>query len=274
MSLLEKLMKPRLIACTACLQPNQKGNCLPLDIATKVIIQSGTAGLVYHVATDHDSINDLSDYGWSFFDLLKNLPELENYVMLSNTSRAKSAQEAIYRAYVGVKTFQVIPHSQEQTQPIIKLEVLTDSLQCNNSEVLKAVKELKNDGFEVIPLISPDLGAIQDCVEFGVSLARVLVGRIGSLTGVKEKSRLASLTANAPIPLIFEGGHGNINHVKESFQLGASAVLLNSAILKSPSPPEFVLKVRETIDNLGMPPFRIGGKKSEFQNSFDRRAFS
>jgi len=248
----EQVIKPiiesKIITCTACLHPNLKGTCLDLTTTVKVIIGSKTRSLVYHVPLDNKSLEDLNCYNWSFIDLLENLPN-RDYFLLSNTSRSKNTEDAIERALAGAAVFNGLPHSFHQKNPIIKLEVLNDSLKSDDEDVIAALDTLiKKYKFVVFPLISPNVNSLEICIELGAPLIRILSGKIGSMSGLLNKNYLRQLAKKSTVPLFFEGGIGTPTHVKEALNLGASGVLINTAFQRSINPVQLAKDVRSTID--------------------------
>jgi thiazole synthase len=229
------------------LYPRHKGLCLPFDTALKVVLESRTGCLVYHVPTDVSSVQDVAGYTWSFSDLLNALP-IDEYILLSNTSRASTAEQAVNKANDGLALFSKMRHAQKQTKPAIKLEVLSVDLNSVDNEVLRATEILIKDGFDVLPLVSPKEASIEACVALGVPVIRLLVGQIGSMSGFTNKKQLSQLVSRIPTPVFFEGGLGSVNDVREAIQLGAYGVLLNTAIRRAKDPIAFVKDVRKVLD--------------------------
>ena len=248
---IENLLKSRFIACVACLYPGRKGDCMPINAALQVIRESRTNCLVYHTPTEYSAIQD-SAGNWGFMDLVNAISDIDEYVFLSNTSRAATAEDAIAMADVSLKTFHLIKHPKNQDRPIIKLEVLDDNLNSINDEVLKATSVLINKGFEVIPLLSPNETSIAEVISMKVPAIRLHVGRIESMSGILNKEQLSEIVKQISVPVIFEGGLRNVEDVKEAMRLGAHGVLLNTAIRKSTDPVALVKDVRKVLDLLSI----------------------
>ena len=251
MKSIEILFKSRFIACVACSFPGRKGDCMPINDAIQVIRESRTNCLVYHIPTEYSAIQNIAG-DWGFMDLVNAISNIDEYVFLSNTSRAATAEEALAMAEVSLKTFHLIKHPKNQDRPIIKLEVLDNNLNSIDDEVLKATDILTNKGFEVIPLLSPNKDSIAAVIGMGVSAIRLLVGQIESMSGILNKKQLSEIVKKIPIPVIFEGGLRNVEDVKEAIQLGAHGVLLNTAIRKSTDPVALVKDVRKVLDLLSL----------------------
>lgn len=268
---LNNIIRSRLIACASSLHPGRRGTCLDLPTAVDVIRLSGSGALVYHIPCNCTDPNDLDDYNWTFLDLLHSLGNISSYDILANTSRSANAAEAINTARTSIKFFHIIHDlCSHQPQPIIKLEVLDSFLNSVDIEVITATKELvENDKLTVIPLISPDIKTIFLCADIGVPMIRILSGKIGSLSGMQHEQGLRKLISQSPIPVILEGGFGTIDHVKQAFDIGATAVLLNAAFRFSGDPSALALKLRKLIDSIS-----IAGEHNSEQSVDNRRTHS
>lgn len=220
---------------------------MPLSLAVKTIAASKTHAIVYHVP-DENSLDDLSAYKWSIYDLLNELPP-NRYLLLANTSRAKTAQEAIKRARSSRDIFKSLPHAPDQNEPIIKIEVINDEFESDDEAVLSATDTLINkDGLVVLPLISRNEQSVISCLDLGVPFVRVLSGQITSMTGIKGASELKNLARRVPGPLFFEGGFGTLAHVRAALNLGAAGFLMNTAFHRSKNPVLLAEQVRSIID--------------------------
>jgi thiazole synthase len=225
---------------------------MDLQNAADVITESKTRSLVYNIystSEDIESITELSEYAWSISDLIRKLLPRE-YILLANTSRAGSSEEAIKKAIISRLVFKGLLHREDQQEPIIKLEVLDKSLQSDDDAVLQAMEVLiSRYDMTVFPLISPSSKTLNACYELGVPMVRILAGKIGSLEGLIDKPKLRKLAAESEIPLFFEGGLGTADHAKEAFNLGATGVLMNAAFQRSERPIELAKSVRKVIDS-------------------------
>jgi thiazole synthase ThiGH ThiG subunit len=250
--LARSVIESKIIACVASCHPGKKACCMDLQNAAGVITESKTRSLVYNIystSAESESITELSDYAWSFSDLLSKLQPRE-YVLLANTSRAGSSKEAIEKALISRSIFKGLRHPKNQQEPIIKLEVLDRSLQSEDEAVLRATDVLiSRYDMTVFPLISPSSKTLKRCSELGVPMVRILAGKIGSLQGLIDKPKLRKLAEESEIPLFFEGGLGTADHVKEAIDLGATGVLMNAAFQRSDSPIELAKSVRSVIDS-------------------------
>jgi thiazole synthase ThiGH ThiG subunit len=247
---ISNIIRSRLIACVSSLHPGKRGGCLDLPTAIDVIRLSRSGALVYHIPSDCTDPRDLVDYSWTFLDLLHSLDNIVSYDILANTSRSANAAEAITTARISVEFFYIIRDlCSHQLQPIIKLEVLDSTLKSVDLEVINATRELvNNDKLIVIPLISPNIKTLVSCADIGVPMVRILSGEIESLCGLQREEELKELISQSPIPIILEGGFGTIEHVRRAFNIGAAAVLLNSAFRFSNNPSALALELRKFID--------------------------
>lgn len=248
-TILSRLTRSRLIACTATWHPGRKATCLDLNSAVDVIQESRTGALVYHVPSMLEEPLELSAYGWSFTDLLDRLENTSDVAILANTSCARNADQAIESARVASGAFGMMRNLVQQDRPIIKLEVFDSTLSIDNESVLEAtMKLMTEDGLTVLPIVSPDLKWIAECVEINVPLVRVLVGKIGSLSGITCDADLRQLSAFSPVPLFFEGGLATPAHVRTAFRLGAHGVLMNSAFHRAQRPGLLARQIRLAVD--------------------------
>ena len=242
---LARILGSRFIACVACLHLRRRGRCLDLETAAKIVHTSRTAALVYHVPREFDG---LQSFGWSFADLLDRVGNREHYVLVANTARAASTDEAIRQAFDSRDVFLSLEHSTSQTNPVIKLEVLRENLTTNDAAVVAALRELVSSNLDVIPLVSPTLDAVRSCANAGATVVRILTGRIGSLNGISQSAHLRQLVSQSPVPLFFEGGISSPDDVAQALDLGAAGVLVNTAFHESPDPVALCASMRYVLD--------------------------
>lgn len=249
---LNNIKKSKIMACVASLHPGRTGTCLDFDKSVAVIRASAAGSLVYHVPVRDMDQKAFSEYHWSFPMLLRHLGDTSMFDILVNTSGATDASSAVSIARDGVLAFATIaslcPH---QSNPIIKLEVLNKDLYSNDTEAIRASKELMAiDKLTVIPLVSANIDSVIKCAEVGVPMVRVLSGAIGTMGGIIDERLLGQIIRRSPIPVIVEGGIGTVGHVMQAFRLGATAVLMNSAFRNVSDPIQLALDIRQAIDSL------------------------
>ena len=161
-----------------------------------------------------------------FFNLLSKLP----CQILPNTAGCYSATEAINTAYLAREIFNT---------NWIKLEVIGDdyTLQPNSLELLKATKQLVNDGFIVFPYCTDDLIICQELVNLGCSILMPMASPIGSGQGLLNPYNLSLLRDRfTDVNLIIDAGIGKPSDAALAMELGFDGVLLNSAVSQAVDP--------------------------------------
>ena len=150
-------------------------------------------------------------------------------ILLPNTSGARNASEAIRLARLaramGCGNW-------------IKIEVISDNkyLMPNNLETLKATEVLANEGFVVLPYMSPDIYFGHAMKEAGAAAIMPLASPIGSNKGLKTKELIRMMIEEIDAPIVVDAGIGRPSHAMEAMELGASACLVNTAIASSKDP--------------------------------------
>lgn len=147
----------------------------------------------------------------------------EGVTLLPNTSGARNAEEAVRIARlareVGCGDF-------------IKIEVIHDSkyLLPDNYETIKATEILAKEGFIVMPYMYPDLNAARDLVNAGAASIMPLAAPIGSNKGLATKEFIRILVEEIDLPVIADAGIGRPSQACEVMEMGAAAVMANTAI--------------------------------------------
>lgn len=150
-------------------------------------------------------------------------------VLLPNTSGARNAEEAVRSARLsramGCGNW-------------IKIEVINDQryLLPDNNETVKATSILADEGFVVLPYIYPDITTARHLVDAGAHAVMPLAAPIGSNRGLLTKEFIAMLIEEIPLPVIVDAGIGKPSHAAEAMEMGAAAILLNTAIATSDDP--------------------------------------
>ena len=154
-------------------------------------------------------------------NILEYIPD--TVTLLPNTSGARNAQEAVRIARlakaVGCGDF-------------IKIEVIRDTkyLMPDNHETVKATEILVREGFTVLPYISPDLNAARDLVDAGAAAVMPLAAPIGSNKGLLTKDFIQMLIDDIDLPVIVDAGIGKPSEACVAMEMGADAVLANTAV--------------------------------------------
>ena len=147
----------------------------------------------------------------------------KNVTLLPNTSGARNAEEAVRIARL----------SREITKSdFIKLEVIRDSkyLLPDNYETIKATEILAKEGFVVMPYMYPDLNVARDLINAGAACVMPLGAPIGSNKGLCTKDFIQILIDEIDLPIIVDAGIGRPSQACEAMEIGAAAVMANTAI--------------------------------------------
>lgn len=143
--------------------------------------------------------------------------------LLPNTSGARNAAEAVRIARLAREL---------GCGDFVKIEVIHDTkyLMPDNYETIKATETLAREGFVVLPYISPDLIAARQLVNVGAAAVMPLGAPIGSNKGLLSRDFVKMLIDEIDIPVIVDAGIGRPSHACEAMELGADAVLANTAV--------------------------------------------
>ncbi|WP_347488830.1 thiazole synthase [Desulfoscipio sp. XC116] len=150
-------------------------------------------------------------------------------IQMPNTSGARNAREAVRIAKLGRAA---------GCGNWVKIEVIADNryLLPDNYETIKATEELAADGFVVLPYISPDLMAARKLEEVGAAAVMPLGAPIGTNRGLKTKELIKILIEEISLPVIVDAGIGRPSQAAEAMEMGAAAVLVNTAIATAKDP--------------------------------------
>ncbi|MBN1524665.1 MAG: thiazole synthase [Spirochaetales bacterium] len=149
--------------------------------------------------------------------------------LLPNTSGARNADEAVRIARIARAA---------GCGNWIKIEVISDNkyLLPDGYETAKTTEILADEGFVVLPYISPDLMVAKSLVDAGASAVMPLGAPIGTNKGLKTKELIKILINEISLPVIVDAGIGAPSHACEAMEMGAAACLLNTAIASSDDP--------------------------------------
>lgn len=150
-------------------------------------------------------------------------------ILMPNTSGARNAREAVRIAKLGRAA---------GCGSWVKIEVISDNryLLPDNYETIKATEELAADGFVVLPYVSPDLMVARKLEEAGAAAVMPLGAPIGSNRGLKTKEMIRILIEEISLPIIVDAGIGRPSQAAEAMEMGAAAVLVNTAIATAGAP--------------------------------------
>ena len=152
-----------------------------------------------------------------------------NVMLLTNTSGARTAEEAVRLARLAKASGQ---------GNWIKVEVINDSkyLLPDNEATVQATRLLAAEGFVVLPYVTPDLYVARRLVDAGAAAVMPLGSFIGSNLGLRTREFIRVLVDEIDIPVIVDAGIGAPSHACEAMELGADAILVNTAVAIAEKP--------------------------------------
>lgn len=150
-------------------------------------------------------------------------------ILMPNTSGARNADEAVRIARLARAA---------GCGDWVKIEVISDNryLLPDNLETVKATEILAAEGFVVLPYMSPDLMVAKRLVQAGAAAVMPLGSPIGSNRGLKTRELVRILIEEIPLPVIVDAGIGRPSEACEAMEMGAAAVLVNTAIATADDP--------------------------------------
>jgi len=153
----------------------------------------------------------------------------ERYLLLPNTSGARDAEEAVRLARLARAA---------GCEPWVKLEVTPDPyyLLPDPIETLKAAEILVKDGFVVLPYMPADPVLAKHLQEAGCATVMPLGSPIGSNRGVRTRDHIGIIIEQATVPVVVDAGLGAPSHAAEAMEMGADAVLVNTALADTADP--------------------------------------
>jgi thiazole synthase len=161
-------------------------------------------------------------------DILKHLSHSQ-FSLLPNTSGVRTAKEAVFAAQLAREALET---------NWLKLEIHPDPkyLLPDPIETLKAAEELVKLGFIVLPYINADPVLCKRLEETGTAAVMPLGSPIGSNNGLQTRAMLEIIIDQAKVPVVVDAGIGAPSHAAEALEMGADAVLVNTAIAVSANP--------------------------------------
>jgi thiazole synthase len=161
----------------------------------------------------------------------------DRYLLLPNTSGAETAEEAVRLARLARAA---------GLSDWVKLEVTPDPkwLMPDPVETLRAAEILVEDGFRVLPYIGADPVLAKRLEDVGVSTVMPLGSPIGSNKGLRTRDAVAIIIEQAGVPVVVDAGLGAPSHAAEAMELGADAVLVNTAVAVARDPVEMARAFR------------------------------
>ena len=186
------------------------------------------------VALKRVDISDTSD------DILNHLDH-EQFNLLPNTSGVRNAKEAVFAAELAREALET---------NWLKLEIHPDPkyLMPDPIETLKATEELAKKGFIILPYIHADPVLCKKLEDVGTAAVMPLGSPIGSNKGLRTFDFLEIIIEQSTVPVIVDAGIGAPSHAAYAMELGADAVLVNTAIAVSENPVEMGIAFKLAVE--------------------------
>ena len=166
----------------------------------------------------------------------------DNVTLLPNTSGARNADEAVRIARLSREL---------GCGDFVKIEIMRDSkyLLPDNQETIKATEALANEGFVVLPYMYPDLNTARDLVNAGAAAVMPLASPIGSNKGLATKDFIQILIDEIELPIIVDAGIGRPSQACEAMEMGAAAIMANTALATAGNLPLMASAFKDAINS-------------------------
>jgi thiazole synthase len=174
----------------------------------------------------------------------------EKYLLLPNTSGAMNAEEAIRLARLAEAA---------GLPKWVKLEIHPDPryLLPDPIETLRAAEQLVREGFVVLPYINADPVLAKRLQDVGTATVMPLGSPIGSNRGIETRAQIAIIIEQATVPVVVDAGIGAPSQAAEALEMGADAVLVNTAIAIASDPSRMAGAFKMAVE-AGREAFLIG----------------
>ena len=165
----------------------------------------------------------------------------KNVTLLPNTSGARDAKEAVRIARLAREL---------GCGDFVKIEIMRDSkyLLPDNYETIKATEILAKEGFVVLPYMYPDLNVARELVNVGAAAVMPLASPIGSNKGLATKEFIQILIDELDVPIIVDAGIGRPSLACEAMEMGAAAVMSNTALATAGDLPVMAGAFKQAIE--------------------------
>ena len=165
----------------------------------------------------------------------------EGVTLLPNTSGSVTAEEAVRTARLSREIC---------GSPFVKVEVIPDRkyLLPDNYETVRATEILAKEGFIVLPYMHPDLNVARDLQNAGAAAVMPLASPIGSNSGLATKAFIQILIDEIDLPIIVDAGIGKPSQACEAMEMGAAAIMANTAIATAGDIPAMARAFRQAIE--------------------------
>jgi thiazole synthase len=176
--------------------------------------------------------------------------------MLPNTAGCATAEEAIRVARLGRELAKL---AGQEDNTFVKLEVIPDSkhLLPDPFGTLEAAEQLVKEGFTVLPYINADPLLAKRLEEVGCATVMPLGSPIGSGQGIRNAANIGLIIENATVPVVVDAGIGVPSEAAQAMEMGADALLINSAIALAGDPAAMAMAMAQAC-SAGRTAFRAG----------------
>jgi thiazole synthase len=183
---------------------------------------------------------DLSGRKDPFANILEFI-DPQKFLLLPNTSGAMNAEEAVRLARLAVAA---------GLPKWVKLEIHPDPryLLPDPVETFKAAEQLVKEGFTVLPYINADPVLAKRLQDIGTATVMPLGSPIGSNRGIQTRDQIRIIIEQATVPVIVDAGLGAPSHAAEAMELGADAVLINTAIAIASDPVRMAVAFQMAVE--------------------------
>jgi thiazole synthase len=183
---------------------------------------------------------DLSGKKDPFANILEFI-DRDKYLLLPNTSGAMNAEEAVRLARLAAAA---------GLPKWVKLEIHPDPryLLPDPIETLKAAEVLVKEGFTVLPYINADPVLAKRLQDIGTATVMPLGSPIGSNRGIQTRDQIRIIIEQAVVPVVVDAGLGAPSHASEAMEMGADAVLVNTAIAVANDPNRMAIAFRMAVE--------------------------
>lgn len=165
--------------------------------------------------------------------------DVDDYLWIGTTSFARSAESAW-------RTTRILHDSYGIT--VFKLDVRRADNLPDNPATIEVAAQLRAAGHEVMPFILPDLDTARELQALGCSALRVMAAPVASGAGVPDPAPIHRIINELALPVIVEGGLGSARHVTYAMEMGAAAVLVNTALVQAKEPLLMARAVRHAVE--------------------------
>ncbi len=155
--------------------------------------------------------------------------------MLPNTAGCKTAEDAVRVARLGREMAKLLGQDDNN---FVKLEVIPDATYLLPDPIgtLNAAQQLVKEGFTVLPYINADPLLAKRLEEVGCATVMPLGSPIGSGQGIRNAANIQIIIENAKVPVVVDAGIGAPSEAAQAMEMGASALLINTAIAQASDP--------------------------------------